>query len=133
MNSVCLSSLVLVCTVGAFISNVSCIISTERGASKMKEEEEGVYKSWQLDNTRFVKVKEYRGKLYVDIREHYEKNGQMLPGKKGIQLSLLQFKVLYFNIRHVDWVIQCCLGEIPVNATTLGPDEMYLKKTFRFY
>uniref|UniRef100_A0A8D8TYP5 RNA polymerase II transcriptional coactivator n=1 Tax=Cacopsylla melanoneura TaxID=428564 RepID=A0A8D8TYP5_9HEMI len=119
MNSVCLSSLVLVCTVGAFISNVSCIISTERGASKetettagkeMKEEEEGVYKSWQLDNTRFVKVKEYRGKLYVDIREHYEKNGQMLPGKKGILLNLAQFKVLKDAAPEINSVIEQCQG-----------------------
>jgi Transcriptional Coactivator p15 (PC4). len=54
------------------------------------KEEEGVYKSWQLDNTRFVKVKEFKGKLYVDIREHYEKDGQMLPGKKGTLLTGLR-------------------------------------------
>jgi len=37
-----------------------------------------------LDKNRFVKVRDFRGKLFIDIREFYEKNGEMLPGKKGI-------------------------------------------------
>jgi len=36
-----------------------------------------------LDKNRFVKVREFRGKLFIDIREFYEKNGETLPGKKG--------------------------------------------------
>ncbi|KAI5707502.1 RNA polymerase II transcriptional coactivator-like isoform X2 [Diaphorina citri] len=79
---------------------------------KEMKEEEGVYKSWQLDNTRFVKVKEFKGKLYVDIREHYEKDGQMLPGKKGILLNLAQFKVLRDHANDINDVIEQCQGNV---------------------
>ena len=51
--------------------------------SKKSEEDEG----WHLGNNRFVKVREFRGKIYVDIREFYEKDGEMKPGKKGEDLS----------------------------------------------
>ncbi|KAL1449191.1 hypothetical protein WDU94_000410 [Cyamophila willieti] len=115
MNSISLTSLVLVCWVG-----VSYVYSDEAtsketkdeapAAAKEMKEEEGVYKSWQLDNNRFVKVKEYRGKLYVDIREHYEKDGQMLPGKKGILLNLAQFKVLKDAAPEINSVIEQCQG-----------------------
>jgi Transcriptional Coactivator p15 (PC4) len=50
--------------------------------------------SWELENNRHVKVREFRGKVLVDIREYYEKDGKLLPGKKGISLSGPQFKKL---------------------------------------
>ena len=37
---------------------------------------------------RFVSVSEFRGKKYVNIREFYEKNGQLLPGKKGMKITI---------------------------------------------
>ncbi|VVC45189.1 Hypothetical protein CINCED_3A024342 [Cinara cedri] len=40
--------------------------------------------SFELDKNRFVKVREFKGKLFVDIREFYEKNGELCPGKKGM-------------------------------------------------
>jgi hypothetical protein len=39
--------------------------------------------SWILDKNRFIKVREFRGKVYVDIREYYESDGDLKPGKKG--------------------------------------------------
>lgn len=40
-----------------------------------------------IANTKFATVREFKGVVYVDIREHYEKNGEMLPGKKGMLFS----------------------------------------------
>ncbi|KAH8413426.1 hypothetical protein KR009_010996 [Drosophila setifemur] len=50
--------------------------------------------TWTLEKMRMVKINEFRGRKMVDIREHYEKNGEILPGKKGISLSILQWKKL---------------------------------------
>jgi len=41
-----------------------------------------------------VRINEFRGRKSVDIREFYDKGGQILPGKKGISLSLIQWKKL---------------------------------------
>lgn len=57
---------------------------TDKGSSKKTSSNEEEH-SWSLDKNRFVKVREFRGKLFVDIREFYEKNGELLPGKKGKQ------------------------------------------------
>lgn len=38
---------------------------------------------FQLSKMRYVSVQEFRGKKLVSIREYYEKDGEMLPGRKG--------------------------------------------------
>lgn len=47
----------------------------------------------KLGNKKFVDVREFKGKILIDIREYYEKNGEMLPGKKGISLNTEQWEV----------------------------------------
>lgn len=49
---------------------------------------------WVLEKQRQVRINEFRGRKLIDIREYYEKNGEMLPGKKGISLSIEQWKKL---------------------------------------
>ncbi|KDR13791.1 RNA polymerase II transcriptional coactivator [Zootermopsis nevadensis] len=68
-------------------------------SSSKKDDEEP---SWFLDKNRFIKVREYRGKVYVDIREYYEADGDLKPGKKGISLSTTQWQKLKSLISEVD-------------------------------
>lgn len=50
--------------------------------------------TWVIAGKRFVKLREFKGKMYIDIREFYEKNGEMLPGKKGISMTPEQWRKL---------------------------------------
>lgn len=46
-------------------------------------------------------VREFKGSLYVDIREHYSKGDKLLPGKKGIMLPVGQWRVLEEHLPEV--------------------------------
>ncbi|KAI6192222.1 hypothetical protein M3Y97_00313800 [Aphelenchoides bicaudatus] len=37
----------------------------------------------EIGNNRFISVSMFKGKVFVNIREYYEKDGKLLPGKKG--------------------------------------------------
>lgn len=50
--------------------------------------------TWTLEGMRQVRINEFRGKRSVDIREFYEKDGKVLPGKKGISLNGKQWRKL---------------------------------------
>ncbi|KAE8752078.1 hypothetical protein FOCC_FOCC001240 [Frankliniella occidentalis] len=58
--------------------------------------------SWSLGNKKFVKVSEFKGTVYVSIREYYEKNGEMLPTKKGITLNAANYRELKSVLSEVD-------------------------------
>ncbi|KAF9881969.1 transcriptional Coactivator p15 [Colletotrichum karsti] len=49
---------------------------------------------WDLSNKRRVGISEFNKSTFVNIREYYEKDGNMLPGKKGISLSIAQYETL---------------------------------------
>lgn len=55
-----------------------------------------------IGKMKFVTVREFKGKLYVDIREHYEKDGELLPGKKGVSLPAEQWQNLKAVIDDID-------------------------------
>lgn len=56
----------------------------------------------ELSRTRRVSVGQFAGKKLVDIREYYEKDGEMFPGKKGISLTVDQFQLLKEHIPDIE-------------------------------
>lgn len=62
--------------------------------------------SWSLGKNRFLKVREFKGKYYVDIREFYDAGGELKPGKKGISLTLEQWHSLKNFMDDVDSCIK---------------------------
>mmetsp|Transcript_9242 Transcript_9242/g.17401 ORF Transcript_9242/g.17401 Transcript_9242/m.17401 type:complete len:123 (-) Transcript_9242:2631-2999(-) len=49
---------------------------------------------FDLTGKKRFTVRKWKGKVLLDIREFYESNGEMKPGKKGISLNLEQYKIL---------------------------------------
>ncbi len=77
--------------------------SSSKSSKKEKDEDKH---SWTLDKTRRVKINQFKGRTYVDIREYYEKNGDLLPGKKGISLSTSQWQKLKTLIADIDAAVE---------------------------
>ncbi|SPQ94081.1 Transcriptional coactivator p15 (PC4) C-terminal domain-containing protein [Plasmodiophora brassicae] len=57
---------------------------------------------FQISDKRRVSVRKWKKSLYVDIREYYEKNGETLPGSKGISLSVAQWQWIRDNAEAID-------------------------------
>ncbi|KAL2824685.1 transcriptional Coactivator p15-domain-containing protein [Aspergillus cavernicola] len=49
---------------------------------------------WEISKMRRVTVSSFRGKTMISVREYYEKDGEELPGKKGISMPIDQFSTL---------------------------------------
>ncbi|KAK5661403.1 hypothetical protein OQA88_11302 [Cercophora sp. LCS_1] len=49
---------------------------------------------WEIGNKRRVGVSQFNRTTLVNIREYYEAGGELKPGKKGISLSIDQYKAL---------------------------------------
>lgn len=60
--------------------------------------------SWHLGRDKHVKVREFKGKTYIDIREYYVDKNTMdtKPGKKGISLTCEQYQKLKSIIDEID-------------------------------
>ncbi|CAM8952159.1 hypothetical protein QQ045_015817 [Rhodiola kirilowii] len=56
----------------------------------------------ELSRNRRVSVRSWQGKIWVDIREFYEKDGKTLPGKKGISLNMDQWNILKDHLEEID-------------------------------
>ena len=67
---------------------------TSRPVSKSSRGEEDP--SWDLGKNKWVKVREFKGQTYIDIREYYVDKDTMetKPGKKGISLNCQQYQKL---------------------------------------
>lgn len=60
--------------------------------------------AFELEKSKFVKVREWRGSVFIDIREYYtDKNdGELKPGKKGISLTATQYQKFKDLIPDID-------------------------------
>merc|ERR1712020_752908 len=60
--------------------------------------------TWLVGGMKFVKVREFKGKTYIDIREYYVDKSTMetKPGKKGISLNCEQYQKLKTLIPEID-------------------------------
>ncbi|CAM9729627.1 unnamed protein product [Ectocarpus sp. 4 AP-2014] len=76
--------------------------SSSSKKAKKQSDGSGVSNKIELGNKKFVDVREFKGKIYVDIREYYEKDGEMRPGKKGISLSTEHWEVLKENMDDIN-------------------------------
>ena len=71
-----------------------------------------------LSETRRVSVGEYRGRKHVSLREFYLKDGAWLPGKKGINLSVEQWRSLKTAAPRVTARLRS--GETPAETDTVA-------------
>ncbi|KAL1539505.1 RNA polymerase II transcriptional coactivator KIWI-like [Salvia divinorum] len=60
----------------------------------------------ELSKNRKVSVRNWQGKVVVDIREFYSKDGKEFPGKKGISLSMDQWKILRDHVDEINHEIE---------------------------
>lgn len=57
-----------------------------------------------------MSISHFNSKVYVDLREYYEKDDEMLPGKKGIMLTPEQWTELKKVVSEVDQELVSCSG-----------------------
>nr|AFK40203.1 unknown [Lotus japonicus] len=56
----------------------------------------------EISKNRRVSVRNWQGRIVVDILEFYVKDGKQMPGKKGISLTMDQWNVLRNHIEEID-------------------------------
>ncbi|XP_002733216.1 activated RNA polymerase II transcriptional coactivator p15-like [Saccoglossus kowalevskii] len=60
-----------------------------------------------LAKMRYVTVRDFKGKVLIDIREYYNDNsGELKPGRKGISLNKEQWDKLKESIGEIDEKIE---------------------------
>ncbi|XP_007542493.1 activated RNA polymerase II transcriptional coactivator p15 [Poecilia latipinna] len=58
---------------------------------------------FQIGKMRYVSVRDFKGKVLIDIREYWmNQDGEMKPGKKGISLNPEQWNQLKEQISEID-------------------------------
>ncbi|KAJ9648952.1 hypothetical protein H2201_002031 [Coniosporium apollinis] len=60
---------------------------------------------WEISGKRRVTISTFKGKSMVNIREYYEAGGKMLPGKKGITMSIEQYNAVVELLPEIETVL----------------------------
>jgi hypothetical protein len=74
--------------------------SADGGCGEVSSSVDGVQTedglAWDLGGSKVLRVKDFKGKTYVDIREYYEDKttGEKKPTKKGVMINVDQFEKL---------------------------------------
>ncbi|XP_030625107.1 SUB1 regulator of transcription a [Chanos chanos] len=62
---------------------------------------------FQIGKMRYVSVRDFKGKVLVDIREYWmDQEGEMKPGRKGISLNPEQWNQLKEQIDEIDEAVR---------------------------
>ncbi|KAI9699579.1 MAG: hypothetical protein M1820_007078 [Bogoriella megaspora] len=78
---------------------------------------------WELSKNRRIGINEFKGKTLINIREYYDKDGQTLPGKKGISLSMDQFNALVKALPAIDQALRKRGETMPIPKFKAGDDD----------
>ncbi|PIK37731.1 Activated RNA polymerase II transcriptional coactivator p15 [Apostichopus japonicus] len=74
----------------------------EKKKEKSKEDGDDQEHMYALSRQKFVNVREFRGRILIDIREYYDAGGEMKPGKKGISLTVEQWRKLEEKVDEIN-------------------------------
>jgi Transcriptional Coactivator p15 (PC4) len=55
-------------------------------------------------------VSEFKGKPLINIRDYYERDSEVLPGKKGVVLNVDQWKLIKEKIGEIDEALSRITG-----------------------
>ncbi|KIW43223.1 uncharacterized protein PV06_04348 [Exophiala oligosperma] len=61
---------------------------------------------WEISKGRRVTISNFKGKTLVNVREYYQKDGELLPGKKGISMSIEQYSALIGVMPQIDQLLR---------------------------
>lgn len=79
---------------------------SKTSTSSKKNDNEGGDDSWNLGKNKLIKLTEFKGQWYVNIREFYNSGGELKPSKKGIMLTMEQYQKLKGFIEDIDDAIK---------------------------
>lgn len=90
--------------------------------SPKRDKENNLY--WEISKARRVTVSDFKGKKMISIREYYEKDGEWLPGKKGITMTLEQYAGFVSVLPGIETALrQSGIQDVPrPNYSNIGGD-----------
>lgn len=87
--------------------------SAAPSTAQQKDDNGDPYWPLNASGTRRVTLNTFHGKTMVNVREYYEKDGAMLPGKKGISLVMEQWAALVTLLPQIENVLSSMGETVP--------------------